>query len=249
MHSLHHWLEVAHIVAGAIALVVFWLPALARKGSPAHVRYGRWYAGTMLAVSASALTLAALVLADPLAIRYPDGFPAGADPAQLAGASRRGAWFLLMLGLLVFASVRHGQRVLAVRADRQRLRVPTHLATIAAPGLTGLWVLNIGVRSESLLLLIFSVVAMIGSLGMLQYALRRTVGPREWVIEHFGSMIGSGIGAYTAFFAFGGARLASEWLGGNLKVIPWVLPAIIGTIVSARLATRYRRRFERAEAA
>ncbi|MEL7538658.1 MAG: hypothetical protein AAFM91_16540 [Pseudomonadota bacterium] len=243
MHDLHAILRIAHIAIGAVALVTFWLPAFTRKGSARHVRFGRWYANTMYAVAVSAMLLSTLVLIDPLAVRYPDGLPADSDPARLAAGNRAGGWFLLMLGLLVFSNVRHGRLVLAVREQRERLRTPAHLALISSPGLLGLWVASVGIRYESLLLMIFSVIALMGSAGMLWYAFRADIGPRQWMIEHFGSLIGSGIGAYTAFFAFGGASLFGKVLTGNLMVIPWVLPAIVGTIAIRALTRRYRRRF------
>ena len=242
MHDIHTWLRTLHIAIGAVALVLFWLPALTKKGSANHVRFGRWYARAMYAVSLTAITLSVLVMIDPLGIRYPDGLPEGRDAEAAARGNVLGAWFLFMLGLLVISNVRHGRRVLAAREHREQLRTPFHLALIASPGLLGLWVFGVGFVYENLLLQIFSVIAIVASAGMLRYTLRREVAKREWLIQHFGSLIGSGIGAYTAFFAFGGSRLFAEFLSGNLKVIPWILPAVVGLIVESRLARRYRQR-------
>jgi len=56
---------------------------------------------------------------------------------------------------------------------------------------------------------------------------------------HLNGMIGSGIGAYTAFFAFGGRSLLGELLPGQWQVIPWVLPTVIGVIAASRVSRRW----------
>ncbi|MEM8982388.1 MAG: hypothetical protein AAGC71_05140 [Pseudomonadota bacterium] len=242
MHDLHAWLRTAHIAIGSIALVLFWLPTVARKGGARHRRFGRWYANAMLLVAMSAIGLSILTLIDPIGIRYPDGIPAARSPTSVAAASRRGAWFLLMLGLLVLASVQHGRRVLTAGANRTQLRQPPHLLLVASPGVCGLWVIGVGLQAQSPLLIVFSLLSIWVSANMLWYAFKPTLSPREWWIEHLTSLIGSGIGAYTAFFAFGGTQLFRDVLTGQWMIVPWVLPSIIGSIASAQLARRYRQR-------
>jgi hypothetical protein len=65
------------------------------------------------------------------------------------------------------------------------------------------------------------------------------MNPRELVVAHLNGLIGSGIGAYTAFFAFGGSRFLAELLPGQWQVIPWVLPTIIGVIAANRISRRW----------
>ncbi|MEL6215044.1 MAG: hypothetical protein AAFQ99_05130, partial [Pseudomonadota bacterium] len=64
----------------------------------------------------------------------------------------------------------------------------------------------------------------------------------EMVFAHLNGLLGTGIGAYTAVFAFGGSRLLAELLPGQLQVIPWVTPAIVGTIAVARMKRHYVRK-------
>ena len=52
-------------------------------------------------------------------------------------------------------------------------------------------------------------------------------------------LIGTGIGAYTALFAFGGREFLSGLLTGQWQVLPWIAPAIIGTLATARLKRQY----------
>jgi len=37
MANLFQWLRWVHIAAGSIALLLFWIPAIARKGSRTHI--------------------------------------------------------------------------------------------------------------------------------------------------------------------------------------------------------------------
>jgi hypothetical protein len=65
---------------------------------------------------------------------------------------------------------------------------------------------------------------------------------KQWVIEHLGAMIGSGIGAYTAFFAFGGRQLFENL--GNVQIIFWVAPGVIGSIAITILSRNYTTKFK-----
>ena len=241
LHTLSFYL---HIVCGAAALLVFWLPVFATKGGSLHRHSGRWFARGMYAVSVSALIMSTLVLVDPIGIRHPDGN--AANVAQAAAGYRATALFLLLLALLVLASVRHSLLALRGQQDRAGLRRPAHLLLLALLGVLGIAVVALGAHHRQILLLIFGTLSAALSAGMLRYTLRAETGPRDWLIEHLSGMIGAGIGAYTAFFAFGGSRLLAGLLPGQWQVIPWVVPAIIGSFAIRTLARRYRVRRGRA---
>ena len=51
-------LVIAHIAAGSIALLTFWIAAIARKGSPMHKRIGKYYLMAMIGIVATALPMA-----------------------------------------------------------------------------------------------------------------------------------------------------------------------------------------------
>ena len=48
----------SHMIAGLLALPIFWIPALTKKGSPIHRRTGRWFLILMAFVAATGLPLA-----------------------------------------------------------------------------------------------------------------------------------------------------------------------------------------------
>ena len=85
MTALHGLLVNTHILFGAASLVLFWIPVVARKGSPLHVRAGRYYSIAMYVVSVSAFVASMLVLADPIGIRRPGLEIDSEAAAELAG--------------------------------------------------------------------------------------------------------------------------------------------------------------------
>lgn len=235
MVQLHTLLVYTHIAIGAIALVLFWAPVLARKGSATHVRPGRVYVVCMYAVVISAFAASLMVLADPLAIRAPGLSFDAQEAAARAERYRMFSLFLLMLSVLVFASLRHGIAALRARRNPEVIRSPVHRTSLVALGIVAVAVLFLGVRAGHILLMIFGGIGTAAAIGMFRDTLRRNPTPRDYVMMHLDGLIGTGIGAYTAFFAFGGSRLFADILVGQWQVVAWVLPAIIGSIAIQRL--------------
>lgn len=232
--------QVIHIIAGAAALILFWLPALAKKGSPKHIRLGRYYVNTMYTVAASGFVMAVLILIDPIGLR---GHIAAhiADPEQRMMAIRSSRSFLLYLSLLTLATVRHGVLVLRYKADRQQLKQPSHLILMASLTALGPVLAYWGYSHQMTLLIIFGILGTFLGSGMLRYSYKANLTKKQWWIEHLGAMIGSGIAAYTAFFAFGVRRLLEDY--GNLQLLSWILPGVIGTIFINRLSRIYKNKF------
>jgi hypothetical protein len=240
MTALHSFLVTTHIVFGAAALLLFWIPVLARKGSRLHVRAGKAYTVAMYIVSVTAFTASVIVLVDPLGIRRPGEVLDPAAAARAAQGFRMGSLFLLMLSVLVFSSIHHGLLALRERTVAGILKTPWHRGLLISLGLLGLGVGIIGFRNEALLLMIFGGISVSASIGMFRETLPERLDNRQRVIAHLGGLIGSGIGAYTAFFAFGGARFLAELLPGQWQVVSWIIAPVIGTIAINRLSRRYR---------
>lgn len=240
MHNVHALLLAAHIATGTVAVFGFWLPVVTRKGGRFHVAAGRVYSWAMYAVSATAIAMASMVLIDPVGIRFPDRNLSMDTAFALANGNRMFALFLLMLGLLVLSALRHGLLALRVRRGEDALSSPGHRALLVALGVMGLVVGIVGFRNGELLLMIFAALSLSGSVGMLRETRSGGLTPREALIAHFNGLIGTGVGAYTALFAFGGREFLSGLLTGQWQVLPWVMPAIVGTIVVARMKRQYR---------
>ncbi|MCW8880596.1 MAG: hypothetical protein OQJ89_08150 [Kangiellaceae bacterium] len=240
---IHQLAFYVHVMAGSLAMVVFWLPMLAKKGSAKHVKYGRYFVNGMYAVSVSGLIMTILVLIDPVGIREPARNLSFEAATNLAHQNRLFAGFLLMLSILVFNSVRHSIMVLRVKSERILLRTPLHVGLFVLLGLVGLIMGYVGTIQGVVLFQIFAGLCIVNSIATIHYIFKAEVKKREWIIAHLGSILGAGIGAYTAFFVFGGSRLFSQLVSGSGQVLLWVLPGVVGTIASIYLAKKYRRQY------
>ena len=246
MQLLHQVLGWIHIASGALSLAIFWIPVVTRKGGRVHRMSGRWFAYAMYVIAISAFVMSVLVLLDPLAVR---GGSFGVDASETAReiqANRFTATFLLMLSLLVYSSVRHGELALRSRTSRAPMRTVHHCLAMVTTLVVGVAVLGIGLVTSKWLLIIFALIAMGSASGMLRHTFRRHVASTAWRVEHLSGMIGAGIGAYTAFFAFGGRQFFGALLPGEWQIIPWLLAPAIGVPAIIYLTRRNQRRVEAA---
>lgn len=238
MHQLHYYLIQAHIGIGLIAIIVFWIPIATRKGSRLHRKAGTIYSWAMYAVACSAFIMCLMVLFDPIGVRVPSRDLDPERASQIAGRSRQFAMFLLMLSLLVTSGLRHGLLALTLKTNPDAFRSPVHKTLVASLGIMGIVVGFAGYQAGSLLLMIFAVISVSASFSLIKDIRKRVFSRKEALYAHFNGLIGTGVGAYTAVFAFGGSRLLSQFLTGQWQVIPWVAPAIIGTIAISWLKRR-----------
>lgn len=240
MNTLFTLSQTLHILAGSLALILFWMPAILKKGSANHSRFGRYYVYAMYLVAATGSTMATLGLMDPLALMDAPSNDSTILAQQLL--ARRSTWFfLLFLSLLTITTLRHGVLVLRHKQQRQHLTAPIHLMLMITLTLTGPLLAIWGYSQNQTLLMIFGGLGTVVGAGFLHYSMKANLTKMEWWIEHLGAMIGSGIACYTAFFAFGGSRLFAEY--GNLQLLSWILPGIIGTAFIRMLSKQYRRKF------
>jgi len=151
------------------------------------------------------------------------------------------AMFLLMLAILVFANLRHGLLALRTRENPAALANRTHRLTLVSLALVAIPVGILGYQAGVILLTVFVAISLTASVTMLRESLLPALTPQDRIKIHFDGLIGSGIGAHTAFFAFGGARYLSDVFPGQWQVVMWVLPSVSGVTAIARLKRRYSR--------
>lgn len=232
-YQLMVWL---HIAVGTITLVLFWLPLRFPKGSPAHKRSGRYYANSMYFVAGSGLLLAVMVLVDPMYFKASLYRPDGNDEATTS-AIRQFWSFLLFLCILILTNVSHGMAVLRVKNNIQKMRNIRYLAYPIMLFVSSAWVLYMGIKNTHMLYLAFSGIGLFSSVDTVRYCLRSAITRDDWMAAHIGNICGSGIGVYTAFFAFGGRSLFSDL--GQWQLVFWIAPAIIGTFLISKTIKRY----------
>ncbi|TQV70946.1 hypothetical protein FLL45_21710 [Aliikangiella marina] len=246
-HLTHQALLYLHIIAGAVALVVFWIPVIAKKGSSIHTRFGFYFTSLMYTISLSGLVMSIMVLTDPIAVRLPANEMSPEQLSRYIEINRNSSIFLLMLSLLVLTNVRQSILVLKAKSDRAMLKKPAELSLVLLLGFAGVIVGYIGISKGNVLFQIFAGVSILNSIGSLHYIYKPNFQQREWLIAHLGNIIGAGIGAYTAFFAFGGRRFFAELLPGIWQIVPWIIPAVVGIIATQLLNRKYRKQYKIAQ--
>lgn len=241
IEQFHQLLRWSHIAVGFVGLAVFWVPVFTRKGSARHKRFGKVFAACAYYVSLSAVLGAALLLLD---LRQ----------RGVAVAARPDAYgillFLAYLGLASFVMVHHGVRVIATRRAPRSLRTPFHraLALGCFAASAGIVAFGLLFRSGvSMILVVLSSVGFFLGFDIRRY-LRSDPGRWDWLYQHMNAMLSAGIAFHTAFAVFGAARLFHYRLEGLLGLLPWILPATVGTPTIAIWTRHYRRKLAAPEA-
>lgn len=237
MNYLYQLLFYVHVVAGVMAIILFWVPAFAIKGGEQHKRFGRYYRRLMYLVAGCAIVMSALLLAVPLAVK-PNLMNANDIESVLRNVRVFGL-LLLFLGYLTFFSVYHGQLSLRAKRDRIVLRAPLFLTLTALLTALGAVITVVGWQASQPLMLVFGPLGLLGGFNTFRLIFKREVSRKEWLAEHLSGYIGSGIGAYTAFITFGARHLIS--LPGYWQILFWVLPGVVGSVFIIHLARKYAR--------
>ena len=244
MLGIHTTLLYLHIALGAIALLLFWLPIVARKGSKLHIAAGKAFYTIMLVVAGSGIIMTLIGLADPVGI-YINSRQLTAEQIDSMMLWRIPfTYFLLLLSLLTWVTVRHAIGVLRAKANRSMLRNWRYQGPVFMMFPVALFVGWQGISIAMPLLIIFAVVSLISATTISTYVYRAEIKPRAWIIEHFSAMVGAGIAVYTAFFAAGGRRLLSQWLPGEWQLVSWLAAPVIGLTILATLSGYYKRKYK-----
>ena len=115
MEEVRDILRLVHIAIGFIGLAVFWVPIVVKKGASLHIAAGKIYTWAVYFVAGSAVTNAVILMI--LSAR------AGRGPSTEPG-SFGFLLFLAYLGIVVFASARHGVRVIQTKKNHAALATP-----------------------------------------------------------------------------------------------------------------------------
>jgi hypothetical protein len=243
MANLFQWLRWVHITAGSFALILFWIPAIARKGGRTHIRAGWFYVACMSVVVVTAFAMSGLAFTIPLAIRRIARPLSPAELSEFLRAQRVFAAFLAYLAGVTLAAGWQGIWAAETKREPKAMRTPFSLALNAAVFLGGLAVLVLGIKYRSGPLIALSPIGPFIGAGNLRYLLRGPESRMQWMYEHLGSMIGTGIAGYTAFLVFGGTRLFPSMARSQLYTVFWVLPTLIGVPVIFMTVAYYQRKF------
>lgn len=241
--TIHTFVLAIHITIGSIALIIFWLPIIEKKGSPFHRRAGNWFVWGMTAVALSGILMSSLVFIDPLAVRDPERLLSLTEANRIAEIGRSSSAFLFMLSFLVLCATRQSVLALEAKADRTLMKAPSHLICIVLLLLSAIYVGMLGLQRTSPLYEIFAALSIFSSISMLRYIYKKDLKKSEWIIEHLTNIMASGIAAYTAFFVFGGQSFLNNLVPGDYQILFWIMPGVIGATISRTFAVKYRKQY------
>ena len=230
MEALYQTVFIVHAMVATLGLIIFYIPVFSRKGGNRHKNVGRYYVNAMRVTAYSGLLMSACLWLDPLGIKLP---PPGLTTQQLAlriQDIQEAAYFFSMLGLLILVSVNQAVAVLRVKQENWRLRNARHLMLPCVVLIYSTVMLVRGTMLLAPISIAFSLLCLMVSSRAIYYSFNTNLQPREWVGDHMGGMLGSGLGAHIAFMLNGGQRLFSEYMVGNMLAL-WILPLLIGSVL------------------
>jgi hypothetical protein len=210
----------AHILTGALGLLSFWVPILARKGGTLHKRWGRFFTYALLATGVSAIGMSASTLLDPVLPHH--GI---ADAALVEGIF---GWMMLYLAVLTLSLAWHGRITLKNKLDHAANR---HWFSFFINSVTIVLAINCAWHGWLIgqpLMLGISVVGIASGLTNLHFILRVNPPRHAWLKEHVKALVGAGISVYTAFLAFGAVRLVPQHVWSPIL---WGFPLAIGLAI------------------
>ena len=91
-----------------------------------------------------------------------------------------------------------------------------HLVSIGLLLVGGLMLLSLGIIYSNTLHIVFGILGAVLAIQTKRFCLAKSVSANRWLVEHLSAFIGSGIGAYTAFLAFGGRSMFGDTGRGRL---------------------------------
>jgi uncharacterized membrane protein len=221
------WLFLVHALAGGLALAVFAIPLISKKGARLHTRVGWVYTGAMGVVGVSALVIT------PWRLFF--------DPSRTQ-SSENFALFLFYISIFTLAAIAYGLFSLKEKNRTGASRSFLHLAPPLTTLVFGLVVQGVGLQSGDILLVFFPFIGHANSISQLRYWLRAPRESRHWWYAHMQGMFVACISTITAFLVTAVPRI---WPGPFAEsILLWIAPGVIlGTLLNF-WTSFYRKKFE-----
>ncbi|MGP4041011.1 DUF2306 domain-containing protein [Gracilibacillus sp. D59] len=215
--------RISHIIAGFLALLVFWIPIVVRKGGKIHRKVGWVYTYSMAIVAVSAFYMGFYrIFYDPL-------------------GDKAFSWFLVYIAILSAATAWYGIRVLKFKKRKYAHRQIGDLAFSFSLVLSSVFISVYGIYIGSPLLSYFPGVGLFVGGSQLYYWLRKPKINGHWYIEHLIGMLACSISTITAFIVFGAPRLMNI---ESVSIFLWFAPTIVITPVIIGFSVYYGRKFK-----
>ena len=217
--NFHQCILSVHVAFGAIALVSYWIAALARKGSPLHKLAGKTYLLVMLVVLAGAL---------PLSLRI------------LLKRDLVFGGFLLYLLLITATVMWQGWFASRNKRNFAAYAGPAIRRLAWANVLGGVAIAALGLFAAQPVLIGFSLVGLLNGRSMLRLLRSGPAHPRWWLQEHLGAMLGCGVATHIAFLQIGLPILLPQFsASGSLHLVAWLGPLAVAALARWWLGRKY----------
>jgi hypothetical protein len=227
LQSPIRWMFLVHALCGAIALGVFLIPLLSKKGGRLHTRTGCLYTAVMAIVGVTAYVITPWrVIVDP----------------EKTSSSQAFAVFLFFIATLTLAALWHGIIALRFKKRTTPSRALAHIGPATALIVAAAIVEIIGIQSRNTLLILFPVVGVFVARGQLKYWLTTPTEKMHWWYAHMEGMFTACIATITAFLVTAVPRFTDAALFKS--PILWIAPGLILGTIQNRWTQSYRRKFE-----
>ncbi|WP_077213127.1 DUF2306 domain-containing protein [Bacillus dakarensis] len=216
--------RILHIIGGFIALFVFWIPIVTKKGGKIHIISGWVYVTGMVVVSVSALYMGVFRILDPASSNDTISF----------------SIFLIFIAILSSSTAFYGIRVLRFKNRKDSHRHIADLGFSILLLISSIFISTYGFIQEMPLLSWFPFLGIFLAATQLKYWLRKPSVKMHWWFEHLSGMIGCSISTITAFSVFAAPRLLNI---DSVNILLWFLPTIFLTPVIIGFSVYYHRKF------
>lgn len=200
-----------HIFFGFLAIFIFWIPLIAKKGQRLHISAGLSYVVAMSTVILTAIILCTLRLSDP----------------DLPSKRQQFAWFLLFICVLAGTSAWYGLRVWQYSLRNQPHKNPIDLTMSSLLLFSSLAMMVYGYLHQNALLTYFPLIGVFLGSSQLVYWLSAPQRSNHAWFQHMKGMFSCVIATITAFTVIGFPRILhinSEnwllWFGPSLILVP-----------------------------
>lgn len=220
------WLFLLHAFAGTLALFVFLIPILSKKGGKLHIKAGWIYTYAMVFVGFSAFIITPW-----------RGF---FDPARDL-SSQSFALFLFFISVLTLSSIWFGLSVLRAKKrsapDLSFRRIGPDVALIFFGILTQI----VGYRLENTLLILFPIIGYFNAIQQIKYWTQAPVGNMHWWYAHMRGMGTACITTITAFLVTAVPRFVDSTIFQSPAL--WIAPGVVGGLILSYYTKQARAQF------
>lgn len=223
MLDIFHFFVAAHIATGAVGLIAFWGPIVAKKGGRIHQRTGQVFTACMLLTGTAAIGISVCTLIAPMAT-HPQlvNHPVFSDAALVRAIF---GWMMLGLAILTINLAWYGWQCNRNRRDHAANLEWRNLSLQAATFIAATNCAWQGYLIGQPLMLGMSFIGWATVATNLYFLYKPTRAANDWLKEHIKALVGAGISVYTAFFAFGAVRTFPELA---LHPVIWAIPLVVG---------------------